>query len=48
MWPYTDGAGGPLPHTVAGVGMCGLDTFNGSAGELVQFWTGVAAVVRTT
>jgi len=38
MWQYTDGAAGPMPHEVAGIGRCDRDTFNGSADDLVSFW----------
>jgi lysozyme len=39
MWQYTDGALGPDPHEVAGIGRCDRDMFNGSSGDLVQLWT---------
>jgi lysozyme len=42
MWQYTDGAMGPEPHTVDGVGACDRDTFHGTARELKQFWTRAA------
>jgi len=38
MWQYTDGAAGPMPHTVNGVGACDRDTFNGTPQELQAFW----------
>ena len=38
MWQYTDGAMGPQPHTVDGVGACDRDTFNGALDELKAFW----------
>jgi len=38
MWQYTDGALGPEPHTVDGIGACDRDTYNGSADDLVAFW----------
>jgi GH25 family lysozyme M1 (1,4-beta-N-acetylmuramidase) len=38
MWQYTDGALGPMPHEVAGIGRCDRDTFNGSADDLASFW----------
>jgi len=40
MWQYTDGAVGPEPHEVDGVGRCDRDRFNGTAGQLRTFWTG--------
>lgn len=46
MWQYTDGALGPEPHTVDGIGACDRDIFNGSLDELTSFWQarGVQAV----
>ncbi|MET0935375.1 MAG: glycoside hydrolase family 25 protein [Luteibacter sp.] len=38
FWQYTDGANGPQPHTVAGVGRCDRDHFNGTAAQLKAFW----------
>jgi lysozyme len=38
MWQYTDGAAGPEPHTVDGVGRCDRDHFNGTAAQLSTFW----------
>ncbi len=38
MWQYTDGAVGPQPHTVDGIGACDRDTYNGTAEELTAFW----------
>jgi lysozyme len=48
MWQYTDGAMGPPPHTVAGVGACDRDTFNGTAAELTNFWLPANAVATAT
>ncbi|MCP4352674.1 MAG: glycoside hydrolase [Desulfobacterales bacterium] len=39
MWQYTDGAAGPEPHTVDGVGHCDRDKFNGSLEEMKTFWS---------
>jgi lysozyme len=41
MWQYTDGAAGPGPHEVDGVGLCDRDRFNGSPAGLARLW-GVA------
>lgn len=41
VWQYTDGAMGPEPHTVDGIGRCDRDKFNGDLDELKTFW-GVA------
>lgn len=38
MWQYTDGGIGPLPHTVAGIGRCDRDRFNGNATQLKKLW----------
>jgi lysozyme len=39
LWQYTDGGLGPDPHSVAGVGRCDRDKFNGDADALRNFWT---------
>ena len=38
LWQYTDGALGPPPHTVDGVGACDRDTYNGALEDLIAFW----------
>ncbi len=38
LWQYTDGAMGPQPHDVPGVGRCDRNRFNGSEGELREWW----------
>jgi lysozyme len=38
MWQYTDGAMGPDPHTVPGVGRCDRDKFNGGEAQLRKLW----------
>jgi len=40
MWQYTDGAVGPEPHQVAGIGHCDRDQFNGSEAQLQKLWQG--------
>ncbi len=40
LWQYTDGAAGPEPHTVQGIGPCDRDMFNGDADALTHLWTG--------
>ncbi len=40
MWQYTDGAVGPQPHSVAGIGNCDRDKFNGSEDQLRVLWSG--------
>jgi lysozyme len=39
MWQYTDGALGPEPHIVKGVGRCDRDRFHGDESQLRSFWT---------
>jgi lysozyme len=38
MWQYTDGAVGPQPHQVAGIGNCDRDQFNGTEDQLQTLW----------
>ena len=38
MWQYTDGGAGSEPHSVAGIGRCDRDKFNGSAVSLRGLW----------
>ena len=38
LWQYTDGALGPDPTEIPGVGRYDRDLFNGSADELQAFW----------
>ncbi|HYE28597.1 MAG TPA: glycoside hydrolase family 25 protein [Allosphingosinicella sp.] len=38
MWQYTDGAIGPQPHTVDGIGHCDRDKFNGTEAQLRKLW----------
>ncbi len=38
LWQYTDGASGPAPHEVDGVGPCDRDLFNGTEAEFFARW----------
>jgi lysozyme len=38
FWQYTDGQNGLSPHTVAGIGTCDRDRFNGDMAALRQLW----------
>lgn len=38
MWQYTDGQVGPEPHSVAGIGNCDRDQFNGEMDALSKLW----------
>jgi lysozyme len=40
MWQYTDGAVGPEPHSVPGIGRCDRDKFNGTEQQLRDLWIG--------
>jgi GH25 family lysozyme M1 (1,4-beta-N-acetylmuramidase) len=46
MWQYTDGKSGSDPHTVAGIGPCDRDKFNGTEDALRQFWIPKAAATE--
>jgi lysozyme len=39
LWQYTDGAAGSDPHSVAGIGRCDRDKFNGSKATFTTFWS---------
>lgn len=39
FWQYTDGAAGPDPHTVPGIGRCDRDRYQGTTEDLVAFWS---------
>jgi lysozyme len=38
LWQYTDGILGPGPHSVAGVGACDRDMYNGDLAALKAWW----------
>lgn len=38
LWQYTDGAAGPEPHSVPGIGRCDRDKFNGGLLGLKRLW----------
>jgi len=38
LWQYTDGAVGPEPHEVPGIGRCDRDKFNGDLNALNALW----------
>jgi lysozyme len=48
MWQYTDGALGPQPHEVPGIGRCDREKFAGSAAELLTFWVAAPAPASAT
>jgi lysozyme len=43
LWQYTDGAVGPPPHEVPGIGRCDRDMFNGTEASLRALWGAPAA-----
>jgi lysozyme len=38
LWQYTDGASGPTPHTVDGIGACDINSYPGTASQLAGEW----------
>ena len=48
MWQYTDGALGPQPHTVDGIGTCDRDTYNGVSDDLTGFWQAGGVILPST
>jgi|GEM_PF-766693 len=38
LWQFTDGVNGPTPHTVDGVGPCDINSYDGSAQQLIAEW----------
>lgn len=38
LWQYTDGAAGPAPHLVEGIGYCDRNVFNGDLAGLRRLW----------
>jgi lysozyme len=47
IWQYTDGAAGPPPRDVPGIGRCDRDKFHGTQADLEQFWNLASAVSPT-
>jgi lysozyme len=39
LWQFTDGVYGPSPHSIDGVGPCDINSYEGSAEQLVAEWT---------
>jgi len=46
MWQYTDGAAGPEPHTVDGIGRCDRTQFRGTEAELRTLWTASPMIAK--
>jgi lysozyme len=38
LWQYTDGVNGPGPHTIDGIGPCDINSFDGTAADLIAQW----------
>jgi lysozyme len=38
LWQYTDGASGPQPHAVVGLGRCDRSRYDGTEAQLRQAW----------
>ena len=38
LWQFTDGHHGPQPHSIAGIGNCDIDHFDGTEAELRAQW----------
>jgi lysozyme len=38
LWQFTDGVYGPTPHKVDGIGPCDINSYDGSAEELIAEW----------
>lgn len=47
LWQYTDGAVGPPPYEVCGVGRCDRNLFNGSVDELRKWWGAASSAQKT-
>jgi lysozyme len=46
LWQFTDGVYGPAPHTIDGIGNCDINSYVGSAAQLIDEWaTGSSEVV---
>jgi lysozyme len=48
LWQYTDGNYGPEPHTVAGVGPCDINSYQGTSSQLAAEWASGSAVPGPT
>lgn len=38
LWQYTDGVYGPSPHSIDGIGPCDINSYAGSAEQLIAEW----------
>lgn len=38
LWQFTDGASGPSPHSIPGIGNCDINSYDGSAAQLAVEW----------
>jgi lysozyme len=48
LWQYTDGAVGPEPHSIPGIGACDISSFTGTPDQLKSEWaSGKAQPIST-
>jgi len=40
LWQFTDGEDGPSPHAIDGIGHCDINSYAGTADQLIAEWTG--------
>lgn len=38
LWQFTDGEYGPVPHTIPGIGACDINSYQGTAEQLIAEW----------
>lgn len=41
LWQFTDGQVGPQPHSIPGIGPCDINSYNGTAEQLIAEWAGL-------
>lgn len=44
LWQYTDGVMGPGPHSIPGIGPCDINSYQGTAEQLMAEWSGMVPV----
>src|SRR5215813_410804 len=43
LWQFTDGISGPTPHSIDGIGPCDINSYDGTAKQLIAEWASGAA-----
>jgi len=38
LWQFTDGVYGPSPHSIPGIGPCDINSYDGTAAQLIEEW----------